>query len=288
MDELFLRCTTKIPIIRGNIMLLKRKVVIVLVFLMVLTSVMGFSASCSSPDGTIIVFAAAGSKPAMDEIVQKFEELHGITVEITYGGGGEVLNQMVLSESGDVYVAPEQSFMETAVSKNAVDTLSIESVAYMIPVIAVQKGNPHNIQSLADLAKPGIQVGVTRAETTLVGKYAYEIFSKAGLAEEIGNNIVTEAARPDSLLTALVMGQVDAGIIWHFYQLQAPDDIEVIFLLPEQLTGIGEMRIAVTSYCQSSSLAREFIDFVTSAAGKEIFNKYGYFTDAGEVSQYWH
>jgi molybdate transport system substrate-binding protein len=269
-------------------MFLKRKIVIILVFLMVLISVMGFSASCSSPEGTITVFAAAGSKPAMDEIVQKFQELHGITVEITYGGGGEVLNQMVLSESGDVYVAPEQSFMETAVSKNAVDASTIESVAYMIPVIAVQKGNPHDIQSLADLAKPGIQVGVTRAETTLVGKYAYEIFSKAGLAEEIGNNIVTEAARPDTLLTALVMGQVDAGIIWHFYQLQAPDDIEVIFLPPEQLTGIGEMQIAMTSYCQNDSLAREFINFVTSAEGKEIFQKYGYFTNTWEVDQYWH
>jgi molybdate transport system substrate-binding protein len=268
-------------------MFLRRHMAFILVIIILLTSVIGFSASCSSPEGTIIVFAAAGSKPAMDEIVQKFKELHGITVEITYGGGGEVLNQMVLSESGDVYVAPEQSFMETAVIKNAVDASTIESVAYMIPVIAVQKGNPHNIMSLADLAKPGIQVGVTRAETTLVGKYAYEIFSKAGLSEEIGNNIVTEAARPDSLLTALVMGQVDAGIIWHFYQFQAPDDIEVIFLPPEQLTGIGEMQIAMTSYCQNDSLAREFIYFVTSAEGKEIFKKYGYFTDAGEVSQYW-
>ena len=267
-------------------MFLKRHIVFMLVFLMLLTSVIGLNTSCSSSTNTLNVFAAAGAKPALDEIGQKFEELHGTTIEITYGGGGEVLNQMVLSESGDVYIAPEQSFMETAVTKNAVVELTIESVAYMIPVIAVQKGNPHNIVSLADLARPGIRVGITRAETTLLGKYAPEIFSKAGLTEEIGNNVVTEAVRPDSLLTALVMGQVDAGIIWHFYQLQAPDDIEVIFLQPEQLTGIGEMQIALTSYCQNGGLAREFIYFVTSAEGKEIFEKYGYFTDAGEGSQY--
>ncbi|MBN1693277.1 MAG: substrate-binding domain-containing protein [Dehalococcoidales bacterium] len=268
-------------------MFLKRYMALILVFLMLLTSVIGFSASCSPSTNTLNVFAAAGAKPALDEIAQKYEELHGTIIEITYGGGGEVLNQMVLSESGDVYIAPEQSFMVTAASKNAVDTLTIESIAYMIPVIAVQKGNPHDIVSLADLARPGIRVGITRAETTLLGKYAPEIFSKAGLAEDIGNNIVTESVRPDSLLTALVMGQVDAGIIWHFYQFQVPDDIEVIFLQPEQLTGIGEMQIALTSYCQNGGLAREFIYFVTSAEGKEIFEKYGYFTDAGEVSQYW-
>jgi molybdate transport system substrate-binding protein len=266
---------------------LKIKTIFILVFIVLVTPVIGLNASCSSPSNTLSVFAAAGAKPALDEIGQKFEELHGVIIEITYGGAGEVLNQMVLSESGDVYVAPEQSFMDTAEAKNAVDTLTIESIAYMIPVIAVQKGNPHDIVSLADLARPGIRVGVTRAETTLLGKYAPEIFSKAGLAEDISKNIVTEAVRPDSLLTALVMRQVDAGILWHFYQLQAPDDIEVIFLPPEQLTGIGEMQIAVTTYCRNEALAQDFIEFATSTKGKEIFEKYGYFTDAGEVSQYW-
>ena len=264
-----------------------RRYLTIAITLLTLLSAMIGNTSCATSHEVLSVFAAAGAKPALDEIAQKYKELQGITVEITYGGGGEVLNQMVLSESGDVYVAPEQSFMQTAAIQNAVDTLSIESVAYMIPVIAVQKGNPHNIASLTDLARPGIRVGVTRAETTLLGKYAPEIFSKAGLTEDISKNIVTEAIRPDSLLTALVMGQVDAAIIWHFYQLQAPDDIEVIFMSPEQLTGIGEMQIAVTNYCEKGRLAREFIYFVTSAEGKEIFEKYGYLTHADEVSQYW-
>ena len=89
-------------------------------------------------------------------------------------------------------------------------------------------------------------MAITRPETTLLGKYAPEIFRKAGLAEAIEENIVTQAARPDSLLTMLTMGQVDAGIIWYFYQVQAPEQIEVIFLPPEQLTGIGEMQVAVS------------------------------------------
>jgi molybdate transport system substrate-binding protein len=260
----------------------------ILIFLVFLALVMNFNASCSTAQSKLSVFAAAGAKPALDEIGQKFEEKYGTTVEISYGGGGEVLNQMVLSQSGDVYVAPEQSFMETAAAKQAIYPETVESIAYMIPVIAVKKGNPRNILTLADLARPGVRVAVTRPETTLLGKYASEIFSKAGLADAIGNNIVTEALRPDSLLTMLVMGQVDAGIIWHFYEVQAPEDIEVIFLPPEQLTGIGEMQIAVSSYSQNKKVAQQFIDFVTSASGKEIFQKLGYLVDTEEVSQYWH
>jgi len=199
-----------------------------------------------------------------------------------------VLNQMVLCRSCDVYVAPEQRFMETANEKKGIDPETIKTLAYMVPVIAVTKSNPKNITSLADLGGPGIRVATTRPETTLLGNYALEIFQKAGLAEAIEKNIVTQAARPDTLLTMLVMGQVDAGIVWHFYQVQAPDKIEIIFLTPEQLTGIGEMQVAVSAYSKNKSSAQQFIDFMTSAKGKEVFRKHGYLVDTEEVEQYWH
>ena len=260
--------------------------VAILMALLALIAIIG--SSCSSPASELSIFAAAGAKPPLDEICQRFEEEYGAKVGINYGGGGEVLSQIVLSRSGDVYVAPEQRFMETAREKQAIDPATIKRAAYMIPVIAIQKGNPKNIITLADLARPGIRVAVTRPETTLLGKYAPEIFEKAGLAEAIEKNVVTQAARPDSLLTMLVMGQVDAGIIWHFYQTQAPDQIENIYLLPEQLTGIGEMQVAVSAYSRDKKSAQRFIDFMTSADGKTIFKKLGYFVDGEEVKQYWH
>jgi molybdate transport system substrate-binding protein len=266
----------------------KRCMIAISVFLALLALVLSFVVSCSTAPSALIVFAAAGAKPPLDEIGQEFGDKYGITVEINYGGGGEVLNQMVLSKNGDVYVAPEQSFMQTAVAKQAIDPATVKVIAYMIPVIAVKKGNPLHIATLNDLARPGIRVAVTRPETTLLGKYAPEIFQKAGLSEAINQNIITQAARPDSLLTMLVMGQVDAGIIWHFYAVQAPDDIDVIFLPPEQLTGIGEMQIAASSYSRNRKAAQQFIDFVTSVNGQEVFKKLGYFIDAEEVSRYWH
>ena len=178
--------------------------------------------------------------------------------------------------------------MEAAKEKGAIDPETIRSVAYMIPVIAVQRGNPKHIVTLADLARLEIRVAITRPETTLLGKYTPEIFQKAGLAGAIEQNIVTQAARPDSLLAMLVTGQVDAGIIWHFYQALAPDKIEIIPLSPEQLTAIGEMQIAVSTYSENSKSAQQFIDFTTSSPGKAIFQNHGYIVDAKEVKKHWH
>jgi molybdate transport system substrate-binding protein len=258
------------------------------ILLAIITLVITLGSSCSSSTSSLSIFAAVGAKPALDEICQEFGNRYETKVEISYGGGGEVLNQMVLSHSGDVYVAPEQRFMETAKEKEAIDPETVKSVAYMIPVIAVQKGNPKNILTLADLARSGVRVAITRPETTLLGKYAPEIFQKAGLAEAINKNIVTQATRPDNLLAMLVMRQVDAVIVWHFYQVQAPNQIENIYLPPEQITGIGEMQAAVSVYSSDRRSAQRFIDFMTSADGQEVFKRLGYLVDAEEVSKYWH
>ena len=246
-----------------------------------------FITGCDSASASVSVFAAAGAKPAIDEAAQEFQEQYGTKAEVSYGGGGEVLARMVLAETGDVYIAPEQEFMRSAVEQGAVDPRTIKSVAYMIPVLAVQKGNPKRVAALSDLARPGIRVAITRPETTLLGKYAPEIFQKAGLAEEIGKNIVTEAARPDLLVTWLSMGEVDAVITWQFYQSLAPEDIEVVLLPPEQLTGIGEMQVAVSTYSKNRDLAASFVEFLASAEGKAVFNKHGYIVDAEELEKYW-
>jgi molybdate transport system substrate-binding protein len=248
-----------------------------------------FSA-CSRSDqtDTLIVFAAGGARPAIDAIGQGFEGQYHMPVETNYGGGGETLAKMMLAKSGDIYVAPEQRYMETAQAKRAIDPATIQTVAYLVPVIAVKQGNPKGIHSLADLAKQGVRLAITRPETTLLGRYAPEIFRKAGLEEVIMHNVVTYAADPNNLLTMLIMGQVDAGIIWHVYGTTACDKIETIFMAPGQLTGIGKMQIAVSAYSGDKKRARQFVHFTTSPAGKEIFKQCGYIVDAEEVKRYWH
>jgi molybdate transport system substrate-binding protein len=244
-------------------------------------------AGCSPGPETVMVFAAAGAKPAVDEACDRFEDKYGTTVEVSYGGGGEVLSRMLSLERGDVYVAPEQGLMESAVEHGGVDPATIETIAYVIPVLGVQKGNPKGIAGLSHLARPGVKVAVTRQEATLLGEYAPEIFEKAGLAEEIGDNIVTEAARPDLLVTWLSMGKVDAVITWHFYETLAPDDLEVAWLAPHELTGIGEMQVALSSYCRHRDAAERFVDFLVSDEGKGVFEKHGYIVKVEEARRYW-
>lgn len=250
-----------------------------------LMAVVAAGLSCRGTSGPLSVFAAAGAKPAFDEIAARRADA-GNPVDISYGGGGEVLNQMVLSGSGDVYVAPEQGFMEQAAELGAIDPATVTTVAWMVPVIAVAEGNPRGMTSLDDLAVPGVRVGVTRAETTLLGRYAPEIFQKAGLSEAIEDNIVTEAARPDTLVTALMMEQLDAAVVWDFYGTRFPDDIDIVPFAAEQLTGIGELQVAVASWCQDRAGADNFIGYLLSPGGRDVFRAAGYIVDESEARRW--
>jgi molybdate transport system substrate-binding protein len=250
-----------------------------------LLAVVAAGLSCSGTSGTLSVFAAAGAKPAFDKIAAAYAAA-GSSVDISYGGGGEVLTQMMLSKSGDIYVAPEQGFMEKAVAGGVVDPATVRTVAWMVPVIAVAEGNPLGIATLDDLVAPGVRVGITREETTLLGRYAPEIFEKAGLTAAIRPNIVTEAARPDSLVTALAMGQLDAAIIWDFYGTRFPDDIDIVPLAPDRLTGIGELQVAVATWCRDTAAAERFIQLLVSPEGKGLLREAGYLTDENEARRW--
>ena len=251
------------------------------------TWVLMAAVACAPSSTPLSVFAAAGAKPALDELVRSFQSRRGDAIEVSYGGGGQTLARMVLVERGDVYVAPEEEFMSSAIGQAAVDPATIRDIAYMVPVLAVARQNPKRLRTLSDLARPGTRVAVARPETTCLGRYASRILQRAGLSEAIGENIVTQAPRPDLLLAWLLLGEVDAIVTWHFYGELARDEIEVLWLPPEQLPGIGKMQAAVATYSENYDRARDFVDFLASAHGQAVFQKHGYIVDAAELSKHW-
>ena len=189
---------------------------------------------------SLAILAGSASKPPLDELARAFESQHGVKVDVTYGGSGTVLSQMILARTGDLYIPGSQDFMDTAESKSAVDPSTRKIIAYLMPAIAVPKGNPKNIQSLEDLARPGLRVGIGNPESVCVGLYAMEIFAKAGVTAKVTPNIVVQTKSCDDTATILALGQVDAVIGWDVFDDWQPDKITVIPLPVEQVVKTGQ------------------------------------------------
>ena len=236
----------------------------------------------------IMVFAAAGTKPAIDEAAKLFEQKYGTKVTVNYGGGGEVLSNMVIAKRGDVYIAPEQRFMNSAKKQEAVDaSATISSLAYMIPVIGVKKGNPLSILSMADLAKQGIRVVMGNPDTTALGDITPQMLQKAGVYDAVKPNIVTMAPQVGNIITMLKMNQVDTGFIWHYFGTTSANEVDIIWIPKQFVTGIGEIQAAVSSYSREGTTAQKFVELLVSLDGQEIFKKNGYIVTRDEANKYW-
>ena len=237
----------------------------------------------------LMVFAGAASKPPTEEAAKAFEEKHKIKVLLTFGGSGFVLSQMLLGHKGDLYFPGSSDFMEVAKRKGAVFPETEQIVVYLVPAINVQKGNPKNIRTLRDLSRPGLKIAIANPETVCVGTYAVEIVERNLSPSEKGSflkNLVNYTESCEKTATAVSLKTVDAALGWRVFQYWDPDRIETIPLPSSQIVRVGYIPIAISKFTSDRKTSQQFIDFLVSGDGKDIFRKYKYFMSTEEAFAY--
>lgn len=227
----------------------------------------------------IVVFAGSAAAPVYREAASMFESKYGVKVELRLGGSGSLLSAMEIARVGDIYIPGSPEFLQKAVKSGVVDvkTASIRKLAYLVPAIIVQKGNPKNITSLEDLARPGISVGIADPDSVCVGLYAKDILEKNGLWEEVKKNIVTYAPSCEATASLIATRAVDAIIGWHVFHDWYPDKADVVWIEPSKITKIGYIAGAVSTFSRNRELSTKFLEFLQSSDMAEVWKKYGYY-----------
>jgi molybdate transport system substrate-binding protein len=234
----------------------------------------------------ITVFCGSASKPAMEDAVSAFEQRSGIKVDLNFGGSGTMLSQMKIARRGDVYIPGSPDFLLIAEKQGIIDPASARIIAYLVPAINVQPGNPKNIRTLIDLSKPGVRVGIGNPEAVCVGLYAIELLERNRLLEQVQKNIVTHAPSCEATEALVALKKVDAVIGWDVFSHWNPGKIETILLRPDEIPRLAYIPAAVSTYARDKTEAQKFVAFVASAESRAIFVRRGYATAETEVRKY--
>lgn len=232
------------------------------------------SAVVSTPaasQDSILVFAGAGLKAPLDEIGTAFTQKYGIPVSYNYGGAGTLVSQMNLTKKGDVFMPGSTVEFQTAKDQGLVTTSQL--VAYHVPVIAVQKGNPKNITSLKDFAQPGLKVALGDANATAIGKAGAKMFKKLNITAAVEKNVVTRTPTINELTVIMNTGQADAALLT-LDQIDATK-VEAI-TIPIKDNNVLITPIGITTYTQNTDAANKFVAYVASDEGKAYFAKHGF------------
>lgn len=246
-----------------------------------------FSAEASSIK--ILVFAGAASKPPVEEVAKHYQQKNGIQVLVTFGGSGFVLSQMKLARRGDVYFPGSSDFMEKAKQEGLVFPGTEKIIAYLVPAINVQRGNPHQIRSLKDLLRPGLRLAIADPESVCVGTYAVEVVEKNFNPEErelFRRKLVTTVESCEKTANIIALKGVDAVLGWEVFERWDPERIQTVPLKPEEVPRIGYIPAAAARFAGNRETAERFVNFLISPESQTVFRKHGYLMSLTEARAY--
>jgi len=255
----------------------------IIFFLFIVILLVGFglgfiveqSIATKTQKSLFVYWGAATRAPAL-EIIDAFKNTTGVRVEATFGGSGPLLSALEMSKSGDLYLGVgTTSEMEMALKKNLVDASSVRRIAYLVPVIFVQKGNPKNITTLEDLARSDVKLCLTDP-TYGVGLFVKKILERNGLWDRIKGRFV-EVRSGEEAVANIILGSVDATVSWHVFYYQNKEKVELVWIDPSQIE-VSTVPAAITLYSKDKVLSDVFLSFLSSNTSKEILAKYGYVT----------
>jgi molybdate transport system substrate-binding protein len=237
----------------------------------------GSSAGPSSPadtpaadalSGTLNVFAAASLKATFDQLRTTFLAAHPKVdfPPITYDGSSTLVTEIQGGAPADVFASADEKNMDkvadlvTGRVDFATNTLQI----------AVTPGNPKHIESLSDLAKPGV-ITVVCAPAVPCGTASQKALAKAGVTLKPAS----EEQNVTAVLTKVETGDADAGLVYRTDVNSAGGKVMGVDF-PEASEAVNTYPIAVLKDSRNAAAAQAFVDLVISPGGQRVLAGVGF------------
>ncbi len=238
-----------------------------------LTACGGAASSPQGQDAEVRLFAAASLGAVGDELIAAYrQENPQVSITATYAGSSQLVTQMVEGTTPDLLITADSTTMDQALEKvEELAAATPETIATNALVLATAPGNPAAIDSLDDLAAPGVLTAIC-AEQVPCGRLAHQELTRQGVEPATS----TEEANVSAVATKVATGQVDAGFIYSTdaTAISATDDITVITLPQVERNAYP---LALTSSGQGKESAQNFANWLTtSGAAAQILTDYGF------------
>jgi len=193
-------------------------------------------------------------------------------MQISYGAANVLLQQLEMRPYGDVFIPADRYYTDRAIKAGIAQEPSL--FAYLIPVIMVHKGNPHKIQSLADLTRKDIRVGLVDERIGAIGRLFVALLKKNHIRLS-DVHTVYNAPMVCELANAVKLKSIDVAVVWKPTAMSYPKDAEFI-TIPSNKNIVVPVSAGIIKTSSDKVDARRFLKFMTSKTGKAILEKYNY------------
>ncbi len=259
--------------------MIKKNVFAALIVAIVLAS----SAGLAEEPKELTVFTAASLTGALGEIGQIYTNQTNIEVAFNFDGSQALRTQIENGAYADVFLSANKKQMNAVKNSGLMNNSSIIIFTKNKLSLIVPKGNPAQIGSLSDLAKPGLKI-VIGTKDVPVGDYALQIIGKLGNDSAYGPdyktkvlaNVISQETNVNYVVTKVALGEADVGFAYvSDITEELTSKVDKIDI-PDEYNIIAEYPLGILLESKYPAESWEFIDLVMSDEGKAVLEKYGF------------
>lgn len=222
----------------------------------------------------VVVYCAASNRVVMERIRQAYEQETGQLIQAQYGPSQSLLASIEVAKQADLYIPADDSYLELARSKG----LLVETypLAQMHVVLAVQKGNPKQIESLKDLLRDDVRLVQANPDAAAVGKLTRDALQKTGDWKALDQATIAYGVSVADVANDLKLGSADAGFIYDV-MLRSYPELEAISV-PQIADVKAVVAVGVVKRGRAvSASVNQFLDYLRSADhGLKIYADEGF------------
>jgi molybdate transport system substrate-binding protein len=218
----------------------------------------------------ILFYSGGVNRLAIENTIQKFEKREGVQVTRIYNGCGILVSQIKAGQKPDAYLTCDVTFMDQVESQFT----EIEDVSSTRIVILTDLDNKNNIQTLADLSKKGLRIGVCNPEQSALGFLTSSMLKALGLFDSIMPNVRSQTPTADLLVNQIRTGSLDAVIVYEANASNVKDKLKVIPIERKEAFAIQNFGLGVNS--DHKYLMRRFFAFLTSEQSRQNYEMNGF------------
>ena len=257
-------------------------------------------AACGSSPATsatgqhvkLTVFAAASLKGAFTDIAKAYGKTHpNVAITFNFAGSDTLAQQINQGAPADLFASANGTQMNVAVKSGAIDGSAVKTFAHNRLVLIYPVTNPAHIQTLRDIARPGVKLDLA-AQTVPVGQYSLDFLDKASADPAYGTsykaqalkNVVSYETDVKAVLAKVALGEADAGIVYTTDAASASGKVGTV-PIPDALNSIATYPIGVVHSSPQAAAARDLLAYIVSTDGQAILARYG-FLPGSDGAQY--
>ena len=251
--------------------------------LSIVTSIMATLSVCyageptARPDERVLVFVAASTTDALNEIKARFTEDTGIVVETNFAASSALARQIVNGAEADLFISADTKWADYLARNHAQKHVVQQQRALLGNrlVIVIPGDSKLHVKKPEDLLGASIEhLALGEPGSVPAGRYARQALVKLGLWDQLKDRVVS-AEDVRHALAYVETGAAEAGIVYAT-DAAISKKVKVAAELPETLTDPIRYPVVLLKHGQDNAAAESFYRYLSSAAAAKVFQKCGF------------